>query len=256
MSQGEAAKARGISVRLLSDAAKIAAKDGPAVPAVPVVREAIRQDIITVSDAAKSKVIGVAQEGQRQALALVEDGTVRTLAAGIGRVLEENSGKGCDHIPETDPPMTLGESATFYTCSVADLRKRLEPGTVDLVVARPPADARLTIFSDLGALANRVLTETGVMVVAVVDTGQLPEVLSRRRKDGPDWIMELSLLFPTPIGTSGEPHWIDIRRVALLVCGMPGAWLAGGEDVIVVPAPSGDFARAVPWNSRMGWCSL
>ena len=52
--------------------------------------------------------------------------------------------------------------------------------------------------------------------------------------------MEFSLLFPTPVVTSGEPHRIAIRRVALLVYGKPGARLSGKEDVIEVRAPGSD----------------
>ena len=49
--------------------------------------------------------------------------------------------------------------------------------------------------------------------------------------------MELSLLFPAPVATSGEPHWIDIRRVALLVCGKAQAELKITQDVIETPGP-------------------
>ena len=93
-------------------------------------------------------------------------------------------------------------------------------------------------------LGTKVLAEEGVMIVAVSDTGRLPEVLSRLRKDGPGWIMEFSLFFPYPVATSGEPHWIDFRRVALLVCGKSGARLSG-EDVIEVPA-HGPLAEGRP----------
>ena len=238
--QSEAALAGGFSPRLLSDAAKIANREGTAAPEL---RDAVRQDLVTVTDAAKSQVIGAPPEVQRQALALVRDGAERTAAAAVARVLKEQADEG---IPETDPPTSFGENATFHVCSVADLRKRLEPATVDLIVACPPPDARPAIFSDLGALSTLVLTETGVMVVALEDTGRLPEVLSRLRKDGPEWIMELSLLFPSPIGNSGEPHWIDRRRVALLVCGRPRARLTVSEDVIEVPDPGIDGADGPP----------
>ena len=230
--QGEVAKAHGVSIRLLSDAAKITAKDGPIIPEV---REAVRENVITVSDAARWKVLDASPEAQRQGLALVQDGTVGTLAAGIARVLEGNQERERERFRRIDPPTTLEGWATLYPCSAPNLRKRLDPGTVDLIVTCPPENARFTIFSDLGALAAQVLKETGVMVVVVTDTGQLPEALSRLRKQGPEWIMEFSLLFHAPMATSGEPHWIDIRRVALLVCGKSGARLGEGGDVIDVP---------------------
>ena len=239
VTQGEAARARGVSRRLFSDAVKIASEDGPAVPEV---REAVRQSIVTLSDAARKKVAGAPPEVQRKALALVKDGKVRTMATAVARVLEEIPEPPCEQEPETGPPTAFMESGLFHRCSVADLRMRLKPGTVDLIVAFPPAAARLAIFSGLGALATRVLTEAGMMVLGVVDTGRLPEVLARLPRDGPEWIMECSLLFPAPIAASGEPHRIDIRRVALLVCGKAGARLKRGEDVIEVPAPGGGAA--------------
>ena len=52
--------------------------------------------------------------------------------------------------------------------------------------------------------------------------------------------MEFSLLFPTPVATSGEPHRIGLRRVAFLLYGKPGARLSGKEDVIEVRAPGSD----------------
>ena len=239
ITQGEAAKALGISRRLLSDAVKVAAQDGPAVPEL---REAVRQNIVTVSDAAQSRVIGASPQVQLQALARVKDGEEKTMAAAVGSVPEEIAERECDQVPRFVIPTRFGGNATFYRCSVAVLKRRLEPGTVDLIVAFPAADARPTIFSDLGSLATRALTEAGIMVVGLADTGMLPEVLSRLRKAGPEWIAELSLLFPNPIGNSGEPHWMGLRRAALLVCGKPGTRLEGECDVIDVPTPGGDTA--------------
>ena len=241
LTMDEVASGRRFSTRLLSDAAKIAAEDGPAVPEL---REAVRQGVATVTDAAKDKVIGAPPEVQRRAVALVKEGHAKTVATAVARVLADSPEMEQDQETALESPMKCGDRATFYRCSVADLGKRLQPGMVDFVLAHPPEDARLAVFSDLGALGTKVLAEEGVMIVAVSDTGRLPEVLSRLRKDGPGWIMEFSLFFPYPVATSGEPHWIDFRRVALLVCGKSGARLSG-EDVIEVPA-HGPLAEGRP----------
>ena len=116
----------------------------------------------------------------------------------------------------------------------------MAPGTVDLIAAFPPADARLATFSDLAALATRALTREWVIVVAVIDTDRLPEMLARMRRYGPERIMEFSLLFTTPVATSGEPHRIALRPEALLVYGKPRVRLSGKEDVIEVRAPGSD----------------
>ena len=238
--QGEAAKARNISRQLVSGAVKLVNSD------VPELTEAVRQDVITLNDALKKDVLGAPCEVRRQALALVRSGAERTASAAVSRVQEESSEQEGEQAPEADPPTTFGENATFHACSVADLRKRLQPGTADLIVACPPPDARLNIFTDLGSVSNHVLSNTGVMVVAVADTGRLPEMLSRLPKGGLEWIMELSLLFPASIATSGEPHWIDIRRVALLLCGKAQAELKITQDVIEAPGPGGSGEADAP----------
>ena len=100
----------------------------------------------------------------------------------------------------------------------------MKPGTVDLVLVHPPEWARIRYFSELGALANHALTEDGVMVVAVVATGALPDMLDRLTREGPEFIAEFSLLFPAPIGELGDPHYTEIRRAALLA----GSGYCGG----------------------------
>ena len=164
----------------------------------------------------------------------------RTVAAAVARVLADTPELGREQVTEPDSPTRFGDSTTFYRCSVAALSRRMAPGTVDLIAAFPPAHARLATFSDLAALATRALTREWVMMVAVIDTDRLPEMLARMRRYGPEWIMEFSLLFTTPVATSGEPHRIALRRVALLVYGKPGARLSGKEDVIEVRAPGSD----------------
>ena len=164
----------------------------------------------------------------------------RTVAAAVARVLADTPELGREQVTEPDSPTRFGDSTTFYRCSVAALSRRMAPGTVDLIAAFPPAHARLATFSDLAALATRALTREWVMMVAVIDTDRLPEMLARIRRYGPEWIMEFSLLFTTPVATSGEPHRIALRRVALLVYGKPGARLSGKEDVIEVRAPGSD----------------
>ena len=83
------------------------------------------------------------------------------------------------------------------------------------------------------------------MEVAAVDAGRLPEMLARMRRYGPQWIMKSSLLFPTPVATSGETQ----------VYGKPGARLSRKEDVVEVRTQcvlSVLILRAAPWDSRLG----
>ena len=76
-----------------------------------------------------------------------------------------------------------------------------------------------------------------MLVVAVVADAALPERLDRVSRGGQEFIAEFSLLFPAPIAELGDPHYTEIRRLALLVFGKHAATLPPGDDVIEVPAP-------------------
>ena len=237
--QGQGAKKHKVSRPLINEAYKVADPNGRVAPEV---REAVRDGTVSVSDAVKDNVSNVSQEVQREALSLVKQGKSRTLSAAIEKVAKERLEREDEPLSKFDPPTTLGKTAKFHRCSVADLKKRVKPGTVDLIVAHPPEWARIGYFSEIGALANHALTEDGVMVVAVVATGALPEMLDRLSRGGPEFIAEFSLLFPAPIAELGDPHYTEIRRAALLTFGKSGAKLPPGGDVIEVPAPADDPA--------------
>ena len=238
--QGQGAKKLKISRPLVNDAYKVADPNGPVTPEV---REAVRQGIVTVSDAVRDNVGNVAQDVQREALSLVKEGKIRTLSGAVAKVEKEQQQRLDQLPPNFDPPTRIGKSAEFHLCSVADLKRRVKPGTVHLIVAQPPEGARIIYFSEIGSLANHALTEDGVMVVAVVATGALPEMLDQISRGGTQFIAEFSLLFPAPIAELGDPHYTEIRRAALLTFGKSGAKVPPGGDVIEVPDPSSDTAN-------------
>ena len=222
----------GFSVRLLSDATKIANKDGPAVSEV---RDAVRQGVTTVTDAAQGTVLRASPEAQRQAVALVRNGEARTVAAAVGKVSQNLPVAGGHDRLDPDPPASFGEQATFHRCSVSGLVGRIARESVDLIVTSPPRDTRLTEFSDLAALAGQALTPEGLLVVAILCRKRFLRIPGRMEKSGLELIIDLSLVFPTPVSFSGEPHRIGLRRVPLLVLGKPGARIYVDSDVIEVP---------------------
>ena len=242
--QGQGASTLSISRGLIIDAEKVANPNGTVVPEV---REAVREAIVTVSDVVQDKVRCALPEVQRTALSMVTDGKAKTMAEAVARVVQEvpqyevpqYTGKW---LSTFDPPTRIGQNATFYCCSMTQLRMQSKPGTVDLILACPPDGARLVEFSKLGALATHALAESGVMVVAVVASGDLLKRLDRLTRDGPEFIAEFSILFPVPIAELGHPHYTEIRRGALLVFGKSAAHLPPGDDVIEVPAPGSDTA--------------
>ena len=237
--QGEGARALGISRRLIIDAEKIVAPNGRVAPEV---REAIKLGIVAVSDAVKDTVRDASTEVQREALGLVEAKKVRTMAAAVKRVVEEGLSHEGEPLLRFDRPTRLGKTAAFYQCSVDGLKRRLKPGAVDLILANPPDWVQIRTFSEIGALAKHALCDAGVLVVVAVATGALCQMLNRVTCDGLEFITEFSLLFPAPIYELGEPHQTEIRRAALLVFGKQGTKLPKGNDVIEVLAPADGIA--------------
>ena len=73
--------------------------------------------------------------------------------------------------------------------------------------------------------------------MTAVAAATLPDRLHRISRGGQEFIAEFSLLFPAPIAELGDPHYTEIRRLALLVFGKHAATLPPGDDVIEVPAP-------------------
>ena len=130
---------------------------------------------------------------------------------------------------------------TLHTCSVAGLTRRLEPGSVHLIITCPAKDDLLAALPDLAALTHRALSSDGLLAVAMVDTGLLPRVMGHLGGKRLQWLMEISLLFPYPVARSGEPHLVPLRRAALLLYGRPGAKVEAEGDVIEVP-PAGAVA--------------
>ena len=235
--QGQGAKKLKISRPLINDAYKVADPNGRVTPEV---REAVRQGIVTVSDAVRDTVSNAAQDVQREALSLVKDGSSRTMTAAVAKVAKERH-----HEPliKLDRPTRLGKNLVLHSCSIDRLKWGLQSGTVDLVLAHLPGYFRLEFFYKIAQLADHVLSDTGVLVV-VWDVGPLREMLDRlsRGARGMEFIADFSAIFPAPITELGFPHHTRIRRAALLVFGKQGATLPEGDDVIEVPAPADGMA--------------
>ena len=227
ITQSEAASLFKVSPRLVTHAIRVFSDDSTATPEL---RQAVREDRVAVSDA--SQIVQEPPEVQRRAMRLAASGEVRTVAEGVRRIRPESAGPRKEDTQAYDPAY-IGKNISIYNAKVADLHMSVEPGTVDVIICSPPRDVRPAILSHLGIFASHALTEEGLLIVAA-DTGQLPEMLDGLRRGGPRWVMECSLLFPAPIAESEDPHYLDIRRVALLILGKSGAKLREGDDVIEV----------------------
>ena len=238
--QGQGAAKLKVSRPLINDAYKVADPNGRVTPEV---REAVRQGIVTVSDAVKDTVGNAAQEVQREALSLVKDGSSRTLSAAVAKVAKEERERHDEPLIKLDRPTRIGRNLVLHSCSIDRLKWGLKPGTVDLVLAHLPEYFRLGFFYKIAELADHVLSDAGVLVV-VWDVGPLREMLDglSRGARGMKFIADFSAIFPAPITELGVPHHTKIRRAALLVFGKKAAKLPEGDDVIEVPAPAGGMA--------------
>ena len=171
--QGQGARKLKISRPLINDAYKVADPHGRVTPEV---REAVRQGIVTVSDAVKDNVGDAAPDVQREALSLVKDGSSRTMAAAVERVEKEESERQGEPLVKLDRPKRLGKNLVLHSCSVDRLKRGLKPGTIDLVLAHLPDYVRLGFFYKIAELADHVLNDAGVLVV-VWAGGPLREVI-------------------------------------------------------------------------------
>ena len=233
--QGQGAKAKAVGRDLINQAYKVVDSNGSVAPEI---RDAVQAGTVSMNDAASEKVINASQEVQRQALSQVKDGSSTTIARAINKMAKESPQRDQQPLSRLHTPTRFGKGSQFYCCPVDDLKRSVKPGTVDLLLVHLPAYVRIGFYSQIAELADHVLRDSGVLVVAVVADAALPERLDRVSRGGQEFIGEFSLLFPAPIAELGDPHYTDIRRVALLVLGKHAATLPPGGDVIEVPAPA------------------
>ena len=64
---------------------------------------------------------------------------------------------GTEADPDPDTTAKFGDRVTLHACSVAGLGKRLEPGSVHLIITCPAGDDLLTALPDLAPMARRTL---------------------------------------------------------------------------------------------------
>ena len=233
--QGQGAKAQGVGRDLINRAYQVVDPNGSVAPPI---RDAVKDGAVSINDALSEKVVNASQEVQRQALSQVKDGSSATISRAINKLAKESPQRDQQPLPRLHTPTRFGKRSQFYCCPVGDLNRSVKPGTVDLLLVHLPDYVRVGFYSQIAKLADHVLKDSGVLVVAVVAAGALPERLDRISRAGLDFIAEFSLLFPAPVTELGDPHYTDIRRVALLVFGKHGATLPPGDDVIEVPPPA------------------
>ena len=227
----EVANLFNVSRRLVIHAGKVVGRDSQAIPEL---RQAAEQGLIAVSDT--SQVADMDPGVQRRAVEMVNAGdskTVRTAA----KLISQQAADSADQDERIAPARRVGENIKLYHSTVADLGKHIDQGSVDLIVVIPPREAPLKVFSEIAALADRTLKDDGVLVVGA-DVERLPDILGHLKRRELEWVYLFYLLFPDPVTTEVEPHWLSDPCLPLLVYGKPGCRLEGGDVVIKVPRPN------------------
>ena len=232
-SQGAAAKALGVSRRLVTHAARVLADESPAVAEL---RHAVERGQVKVSDA--RHVLDQPPEVQQRSVELFLQGQARTLAGALREVLEENALREDADQLEVNRSMHLGDTITLHVAPVSGLQALVAPASVDAMIAHPPySEEALPRFSDLAAFAAHALKPTGVMVV--VGSGMLlPWILEQLYHPDLQWIGEFDLLFRGPPMGSGRPYRVKLHRRPLLIYGKGDLRFNGGEDLLEVPDPA------------------
>ena len=232
ITQGEAAKLVGVSPRLVSDASRVLSSASAAVPAV---QEAVREWRVRASDAAR--VVGRPPEVQERAMVLVDRGETKTIKGAVKWVEEEMMKAEQATALEEMLARPLPDTLALHTASVACLRGRVDPGTVDCIITHPPhIEEALPLLADLASFAAHALKPSGVMVV--VGSGVLlPRMLDQLKHEDLTWVVEVGLVFHgAPMG-SGKPHYVQLHRRPVLVFGKEQMRLRGLHDLVEVPHP-------------------
>ena len=216
ITQSEAAGLLGVSRRSVTNAGRVLSENGAAVPAV---RRAVEEGLVTVSDAAR--VLDQPSGVQEEALERVSKGEDRTLA-GAARRVNSLLGETKDAaVREANLALTLDETATLRSGAVSRLVQRVEAGTVDAVITHPPHDAGfLLALSDLASFAAHALGPGGVVVMSGVE--HLPEVFRHLTHPELRWVCEFDYRYdarpsrmrsPTGSASAAGRCWCTGRAV-------------------------------------------
>ena len=230
--QVQAAKALRVGRTMVSYARRVLSDDGPAVPEL---RQAVREWKVKISDAAR--VAKKAPEIQRRALALLEEGGAKTITRAVRQVEREIADAEEAEVRESILTLALGDTVTLHTATVAALQTLVPPGSIDIIITHPPeTEDFLPSFSDLAAFAAHALKDPGVLVI-VGSAMFLPRILKALEHDKFRWITELDLLSRGKPGSSGRPYFMNLHRRPVLVYGKGQFRGNGMPDLFEIPSP-------------------
>ena len=205
--------------------------------AIPELRQAAEQGLVTVSDACK--VALQPREVQLRAPELVQSGSAGSIAAAAVKALQDIDCGAREDEPEPVLPGRQAVSEALERSGLAlvpaplrDLHEWIEAESVDAIVANPTISARgLATLPDLAALAGHALKPTGVTLVLA--TGEhLKQYLDRLETPDMELLGEVDILFSKKWSHQRGRHPQTLRRRPLLVYGKWQAEFHPGGDMI------------------------
>ena len=229
-SQEEITEGLGVSPRTMSSVSAVLSSRRTSCVSL---KDAVLANSIKASDA--ESILGEPEEIQERAVAMALAGESTTVKRAVERIKQEIAP---DDMTEAVPaPSTAvgGGPIALHQATVSDLIGLVEPESLDCIVTFPSPDPSMRErLCHLAEFAVHGLKKaTGVM--AILTTGQyVAPVLHLLNHPELVWVFEMNYRPPVAIG-SAPPHRIMMTRMPLLLFGLGGFRLQGGDDEIKVP---------------------
>ena len=245
MTQGEAAKKFGVSVRSIAHAARILGRDSAAAPSL---RQAFLAGRVAASDGAS--IANEAPGVQERAVAMKLSRESRTLRGAVELIRKEMSGQDDADWAAAPTGTAAPGTATLHVSPLSGLEPLIPPASMDRVITFLPDNAwRGSILRDLATLAVHSLKRSGSMLL-LTGTEHLGEILEQLRHDEMSLLCAFHYTHPGGSPNTRSPHKIPHAQKLLLVLGRPEFRLDSGYDPITVPpAPEGSDEN--PLSARL-----
>ena len=231
----------GVSERTITTVASIL---GPESGAIPAVRNALRQGLISANDGRKA--LKETPEMQQVAMDLINNGKAKRLGRAFA-IIKHEAEQRASRMVEDPVKVAAGSRVFLHNTTVSGLREMVAQGSVDAIITFPPAgEGDLNLIADLAGFAAHSLKNTGAMYV-LAGTEHLPALLENLKHDELRWICSYHYAHPGSGHRRGDQHKRPRTQKLVLVIGKPGYRLDAGDDAIVVP-PFGE----VTGRNRLG----
>ena len=238
LTQDQAARMIGVSKRMFSHAMRLYE---PGSNSSESLKLAAEQGLLNVSDA--SREVDELKEVQDEAVGLVLNDKFKTV---LSAVREVHRGRAQPTVPDTLIPESWHGprgNVALHNCKIEELQALVPPDSVDAIITGvPDEDGAPRTLRGLASFAAHALKPDGVMLV-FCRSNRLPYVFRSVQHGTLDFLLELDYRYDMPGGKLHGKHGVQLRRMPLLVWGMPEFVLGDGDDVIQLPEVDGDSAN-------------